>query len=644
MSHACLTRRLSLAAALILALPAAHAADAVVSAATRANLTALSANARTDRFIVTYRDGSTQRANPSAAVQSVSAAMTRSGVTTATNGRSIAPAVSYQRKLGTGATLVRTSRRLSQTEANALMTQIAADPAVLHVQPDVLMHPVADAPFVPNDPNYVKYQWHMRGGDGTYETIGRDTTSFANLGGANVARAWNIADGAGVTVAVLDTGITHHSDIDLSLADAGYDFTSDPLVSGRATAGRISGGWDTGDWTNDPTYTDPVTGCVDPSQAEASSWHGTHVSGTIAELTNNGVGMAGVANKARVLPVRVLGHCGGYTSDIADGIVWASGGHVDGVPDNTTPVDVVSMSLGGSGACTADDVTGAAIAGAISRGVTVVVAAGNSNSNAANFSPASCPGAITVAANGIAGKRAFYSNFGPNVSLSAPGGGVYPNDASSGSVVDAGFIWSTGNAGEHEPTTENYIGMAGTSQATPHVAGTVALIVQARRTAGLPALTPAQMRSVLIGSARVFPSKPDQSIGGGILDAYAAVTKAIDPNTGSPDPTATQLSNGVAVSGISGYVGDSLLFAIEVPAGAKGLNLRTYGGTGDVSLYVKRDTVPAADGSDAQFRSVKPGNSESVVQTSPAAGIWYIRVFGVKDFTKLTISASFTAP
>jgi serine protease len=217
--------------------------------------------------------------------------------------------VSYQRKLGTGSDLVRTSRKLSVAEANAFMQQLAADATVESVQPDVMMHKLVDAPITPNDPMYT-YQWHFRAGDGTQEKIGTDVSSYANLGGANVAKAWNLADGHGVTVAVLDTGITHHSDLDLSLADAGYDFISDAFVSGRADDTRVPGGWDLGDWTTEAIYTDPATGCVDASQAEDSSWHGTHVSGTISELTGNSAGMAGIANKARVLPVRVLGHCG----------------------------------------------------------------------------------------------------------------------------------------------------------------------------------------------------------------------------------------------------------------------------------------------------------------------------------------------
>jgi serine protease len=629
MSYACLYRRVALAAALTLALPAAFAG------------TVLPAKDAHNRFIVTYKVGSSPRSSSAVAVQNAAAALTRGGIKLTATRLQSAP-VSYQRKLGTGSDLVRTSRKLSVAEANAFMQQLAADATVESVQPDVMMHKLDDAPITPNDPMYT-YQWHFRAGDGTQEKIGTDLSSYANLGGANVAKAWNLADGHGVTVAVIDTGITHHSDLDLSLADAGYDFISDAFVSGRVDDTRVPGGWDLGDWTTDAIYTDPATGCVDASQAENSSWHGTHVSGTIAELTGNSAGMAGIANKARVLPVRALGHCGGYTSDIADAITWASGGHVDGVPDNTTPVQVINMSLGGSGTCSASDVTGQAIAGAVSRGVAVVVAAGNSNDDAAYYSPASCPGVITVASNGIAGKRAFYSNFGSTVTLSAPGGGVYANDASSGSApVKAGFVWSTVNTGTHEPEAEGYGGMAGTSQATPHVAGVVALMDSARMALSLPALTPAQVRSVLVSTTRAFPSKPDQVIGSGILDAYAAVTKAVNPNT--TDPTATQLVNGTPVTGITGAASDTVLYALDVPAGARSLNLRTLGGTGDVSLFVKVGTAPSTTGSDATYKSVKPGNSESVVISAPAVGTWYLRVVGVSDFSKVTVIGSFVTP
>lgn len=624
----------ALAAALALALPAVQAATAPAPHVVKVNLSNLSANHSYDRFIVTYRNGSTERSNHAAALQNVSAAVAKAGLNSnaLTIGRStLKPlTVSYKRKLAVGSDLVKTSRKLSEGEAATLMRQIAADPAVAHVEVDAMMHAVRDikAPATmkptdlltdaPNDPYYAQYQWHFNNA----------------VGGADVEKAWTKADGDGVIVAVLDTGITQHSDLDESLADAGYDFINDAFVSGRDADGRVPGGWDTGDWTTEDPWMSECTDASNPP--EASSWHGTHVSGTIAELTDNGVGMAGVAHAARVLPVRVLGHCGGYTSDIADAIVWASGGHVDGVPDNPNPAQVISMSLGGTGQCTADDVTGAAIAGAISRGVTVVVAAGNSNADVGGFSPASCPGVIAVASNGITGKRAFYSNYGNGVTISAPGGGIYQDDASSGQQANPeGFVWSTINDGTTVPSTEDYGGMAGTSQATPHVAGTVALILSAEAAADRPISTPAEIKSILTSTSRPFPVAEDQPIGAGILDASAAVDSAlgIEP----PPEIAVTLGNGSVLAQQTGGTGATTLYALDVPAGARSLNLRTYGGSGDVTVYVKAGSAPAKDGSDADFTSARPGNTETVTIASPKTATYYIRVVGVQAYANLSV-------
>src|SRR5690606_35071991 len=159
---------------------------------------------------------------------------------------------------------------------------------------------------------------------------------------------------------------------------AGYDFISDASIAGDGN-GRDSNPQDEGDWEN----------------PYPSSWHGTHVAGTIAAVTNNAKGVAGVAFGARVQPVRVLGHGRGCTSDITDAIVWASGGTVSGVPANATPAEVINMSLGGGGYCSSTYQN--AINSAVSRGTVVVVAAGNSNANVANFTPASCSNVIAVA-------------------------------------------------------------------------------------------------------------------------------------------------------------------------------------------------------------------------------------------------------
>jgi serine protease len=642
----------ALVASLVLGVaPGVFAAGSGAPAATF-DVSTLRAPGGYDRFIVKYRDGSTERTSRPAATQAVSAALASASATTASlrAGKAAAPRAVYGRKLGTGADLVRTTRKLTRTEADALIRQIGANPAVVHVEADVMMQKVRDisagtaaaaaaSPVVVDD-QYYAYQWHLRPGAGQAEKIGGDASSYANKGGSNAATAWNLSDGTGITVAVLDTGMTHHPDIDLSLADAGYDFISDKFVSGRDTDDRVAGGWDLGDWTTEDKYLVANGGCIDPSKGdeqEDSSWHGTHVSGNIAELSNNATGMAGVAYKAKVLPVRVLGHCGGYSSDIADGIVWASGGHVDGIPDNTHPAQVINMSLGGPGSCADDTTTADAITAAIGRGTTVVVAAGNEGDDTANYSPSSCPGVVAVASNGITGKRAYYSNYGSKVALSAPGGGVYANDASTGTVVQAGFSWSAINAGVHEPTTSSYGGMAGTSQATPHVAGTVALMLAATRAASLPTPTPAQVRSMLLATARPFPSTPDHPIGAGIVDAYAAVNKALGIDTGPGEPTVNVLANGESQKA-SGD-GSAVVYAIDVPAGARTLVFTTSGGTGDVSIAVKNGSA----GSET-ISAKKATNNETVTIARPAAGTWYLTVTSPAAYSNVTVLARFVAP
>ena len=629
-----------LAASLVLAIPSIQAADALRTMAPKMTAADTQSKVNYNRFIVTYRDGTRERSSSDAALQNVNAALGRARLDRATrsaSGQVMAPLkLSHQRRLATGSELVRSSRRLTASEANALMQQIAADPAVAHVEPDLMMHAVRDiaAPkasvtpqtFTPDDPYYAQYQWH-----------------FSNAtGGANINNAWDLADGSGITVAVIDTGITQHEDIDMSLADAGYDFISDAFVSGRDTDDRVPGGWDQGDWTTTEPYLSECTDANNPP--EDSSWHGTHVSGTVAELTNNGVGMAGVAHHAKVLPVRVLGHCGGYNSDIADAIVWASGGHVDGVPDNQHPAQVINMSLGGGGSCSADSVTAQAITGAISRGTTVVVAAGNSNTDVSQFTPASCPGVIAVASNGITGKRAFYSNYGSGITISSPGGGVYPNDGSSGTPTNDGFVWSAINAGTTVPADATYGGMAGTSQASPHVAGTVALILSATKEAGLDTPTPDAIKALLTSTARPFPAAPDRPVGAGIVNAYAAVNKALGNDNGGGDEQAIPLSRGSVLSGQTGGTGATLLYSIDVPAGARSLNIRSFGGTGDATLYVKAGEAPGTLGEGTDFTSDKPGNSEAVVVASPRVATYYIRVAAKSAFDNVSVMATYTAP
>lgn len=166
------------------------------------------------------------------------------------------------------------------------------------------------------------------------------------------------------------------------------------------------------------------------------------------------------------------------------------------------------------------------------------------------------------------------------------------------------------------------------------MAATVAMMQSAAVAAGQPVLTPGQVRQILRTTARPFPVQPPAStpIGAGILDT-AAATVAATQDVG--DEQAMVLVNGTATSGQTGAAGESLLYSLEVPAGARSLNLRSYGGSGDVSVYVSHDSVPTD--SAYERKSAKPGNNETVVVTNPQAGTWYVRVVGESAFANLSV-------
>lgn len=388
--------------------------------------------------------------------------------------------LSSVRITGGGAHVVRLGSEISKSEVAQLVADFKADPDVGYAEEDLLMQPV----FTPNDPQY-NQQWHY----------------FESAGGLNLPAAWDVSTGSGVVVAVIDTGYRPHADLVANILP-GYDFISDTFVSRDGNL-RDSSPLDQGDWTTGGD-------CYAGSPARSSSWHGTHVSGTVAAITNNSTGVAGVAFNARVLPVRVLGRCGGYTSDIADAIVWASGGTVSGVPANPNPAKVASLSLGGQSAC--GTTTQNAINSARGRGTVVIVAAGNSNANASAFSPANCTNVVVVASVGRNGGRAYYTNFGSIVDVAAPGG-----DTRAGA---ANGVLSTLNTGTTTPGSDAYAFYQGTSMATPHVSGVAALMLSVN-----PSLTPTQIETRLKSTTRTFPASCSQC-GTGIVNAAAAVAAA----------------------------------------------------------------------------------------------------------------------
>ena len=207
-------------------------------------------------------------------------------------------------------------------------------------------------------------------------------------------------------VAVVDNGVVKDNPDLAANVLPGYDMITDHRISRRDSDGSAPGGFDLGDWVD----ADYCAALGSPGNEQRnSSWHGSHVSGTIAQVTNNNKATAGLAHDAKILPVRVLGSCGGFGSDIADGMLWSAGLPVDGLPTNPNPAEVINMSIGSSGPDSCLQLYQDAIDKINAAGSIIVVAAGNANADAGTYTMPSCKGVISVGATRINGSRASYS-------------------------------------------------------------------------------------------------------------------------------------------------------------------------------------------------------------------------------------------
>ncbi|PWK47824.1 S8 family serine peptidase [Pleionea mediterranea] len=358
-----------------------------------------------------------------------------------------------------------------------------------------------------------------------------------------------------VSVYVIDTGVSNHSDF----------------------GGRVYNGYDFID--NDNNSSD-------------CQGHGTHVAGTVGSATY------GVAKSAKIFGVRVLNCQGsGSNSGIISGMDW--------VAQNHTKPAVANMSLGGGASSAVDNATNNLVA----AGVVTVVAAGNDNSNACNYSPARASNAITVASTANGDSRSSFSNYGSCIDIFAPGSSIRSTSINGGSTT-----------------------LSGTSMASPHVAGVAALYM-----ANNPSASASQVTQALLDNAT--PNAISNVNGSPNLMVYSRFGGTNPPPP--PPPGDDTLENGVPVSGLSASRGNDIMFTMDVPSGASNINFQISGGSGDADLYVKFGSAPTDSSYDC--RPYRNGNSESCTG-SQTGGTYYVRLKAYSSFSNVTLTGSYDEP
>ncbi len=411
--------------------------------------------------------------------------------------------VTFERSVDASLAILRFTTPVTTEQATDIANRLKSSSEVMYAESDGWVKPA----FVPSDPPAeLAKQWFQ------YETYG-----------INAYPAWDLTRGdAGLVIALLDTGIRTHEDLDPASVLPGYDFISVTAISNDGN-GRDPDPADPGDAVR-------ADECGVGEPAEDSSWHGLHLAGIMIAVADNAVGGTGINHFSRLLPVRVLGKCGGNFSDILDAILWSAGLPVSGVPVNATPAKVINLSFAGTGGCNAavQDVINRVVA----AGSIVVAAAGNENgADVATVFPAGCNNVIAVAATGRSGAVASYSNIGSRVLLSAPGGdGPFLSDD----------IYSTHNSGITTPGIDSYTYLAGTSVATAQVSAAVSLLLSVQ-----PALTLSNIRQILTQTAQPYTGGcPSANCGAGRLDLFAALQLAQTTTPGDPQVAAQSSSGG----------------------------------------------------------------------------------------------------
>jgi serine protease len=456
--------------------------------------------------------------------------------------------ISLQRKgsIGERLEVLQLEGTLGAAELAAVVEELRTDPDIEFVTPDLRRHLHA----VPSDPLFLE-QWYLLG---------------AQPAAIRSEQAWDTTTGSdSIVVAIVDTGVRfEHPDLG-RVAEGGkilpgYDFVSVPRVSNDGD------GWDAdasdpGDWVDAADLQQPgLSDC----EIGASSWHGTRIAGMIGARTDNVAGIAGGGWSTRILPVRAMGKCGGFDSDIIAAMRWAAGFSVSGTPPNPTPAKIVNLSLGSEGACT--PAYQSVVSDLAASGVLVVVSAGNDGGPVG--APANCPGALAVAAIRHVGTKVGFSNLGNEVGLSAPGGNCV--NTSGGPCLFS--LITTTNLGSTTPQGSEYTDRTlrinvGTSFSAPLVASAAALMYSVNSQ-----LAPPQVITLLKETAAPFPISNDaavpfchvpaspadtqlecscttQTCGAGMLNAQGAVLAAQRPLAVATAPTTLNVGANAPING-----------------------------------------------------------------------------------------------
>lgn len=500
-------------------------------------------------------------------------------------------------------------RPMRGRELDRTLKRLAADPSVEYAVADRRKYRAA----VPNDPLFSQApetgQWWLTAPNSTF------------VSAIDGPRAWDLTVGdPGIVVAVLDTGaLFDHPDLGRVGQGGkylpGYDFvggvgSADAVKVANDGNARDADPSDPGDWIDATDHRDPL---FSDCEIADSSWHGVHIAGIVGARSNNGAGGAGIGWNTPILPVRVLGKCFGYDSDIIAGMRWAAGLAVPGAPTNTTPARVVNLSLGAIETCTTPYIN--AVDELRQRNVLVVAAAGNDGANEV-AAPGNCPGVVAVTALRHAGTKVGFANFGPRVTIAAPGGNCVNVGANQPCLYP---IISADNASAKQPGAMIYGGKLGTSFSTPMVSGVAALMLSRD-----PLMTNDDLVDRLRITTRVFPPA-DPTLFACSDPKFVPDTDGNLPNDGQCNCTSTSCGEGMLDAGRAVRAATNAVAVVYGPS--SGTQGQAIGFDGSRSLPAPRQTLTSyrwtvLSGTGGSFSSP----SAPVTQFSGSAGDYALRL------------------